>query len=115
MKPSQPPKRRKVISLNIQSHPFSLLCKEGAIIPSLTEIILDAFARFEENFTTLSTSQEPLNLPPILATNLLQVISNNPSATDIDLNIIMYRLLSANSTSISLDLSNSHLLTKILV
>ena len=112
IQPNNQPKRRKVVSLNVQSHPFSLLFKEGAIIPSLTEIILDAFARFEENFTTLSHSQEPLDLPPILATNLLQVISNNPSATDIDLNIIMYRLLSSNNNPINLDLSNSHLLTK---
>ncbi|EDR24286.1 EIN3-binding F-box protein, putative [Entamoeba dispar SAW760] len=105
-------RRRKAVSLNIPSHPFSLFCREGTIIPSLTEIILDAFSRFDENFSSLSQSQEPLPLPPLLATKLLQVVSNNPNATDIDLNIIMYRLLASGVNTITLDIHNTHLLTR---
>ncbi|GAB1223311.1 LOW QUALITY PROTEIN: hypothetical protein ENUP19_0141G0013 [Entamoeba nuttalli] len=104
-------RRRKAVSLNIPSHPFSLLSREGAIIPSLTEIILDAFSRFDENFSSLSQSQEPLPLPPFTCYKITS-ISNNPNATDIDLNIIMYRLLASGVNTITLDIHNTHLLTR---
>ncbi|ELP92184.1 F-box/LRR-repeat protein, putative [Entamoeba invadens IP1] len=107
-----PQRRRKAVSLNIPSHPFALLAKEGVIIPSLTEIILDAFGRFEENFTALSASQLPHPLPPLLASRLLQVVANNPTASDMDLNIIMYRLLAAGTGQTALDIHGTHLLTR---
>ncbi|KAL7720864.1 Leucine-rich repeat containing protein [Entamoeba marina] len=69
--------RRRVISLNIPSRPFLLTDSNTPIIPSLTEIILDSFGRFDRNFAQ-HTQQTPVPLPPHLATKLIHTISNNP-------------------------------------
>ena len=105
-------RKRKAVSLNIPSHPFSLMCHEGAIIPSLKEIILDAFSRFDENFAVLSKDQRPIALPPQLASKLIQTIANNPNATEVDLNLVLFRILSSTKIS-DLDLRNTHLLSKV--
>ncbi|KAL7711716.1 Leucine-rich repeat containing protein [Entamoeba marina] len=106
-------RKRKAVSLNIPSHPFSLICSEGAIIPSLSEIILDAFGRFEKDFSVLSTDQTPIQLPPQLSSKLIQKIANNPNATDVDLNLVLYRLLASGAFVNTLDIHGTHLLTKV--
>ena len=104
-------RRRKMMSLNFPLKPFSLTEQTGPIIPSLCDIILDSFGRFSENFA-VNHHQTPIPLPPILATKLIHKIANNPNATDQDLNMILYRILSSGSPVTNINLQGSHLITK---
>ncbi|BFU18618.1 leucine-rich repeat containing protein [Entamoeba histolytica HM-1:IMSS-B] len=103
--------RRKMMSLNIPTRPFLLTENTGSIIPTLSEIILDSFGRFEQNFSS-QQEQTPIALPPVLASKLIYRISNNPNASESDLNIILFRILSSGTPLQVIDLHHTHLLTK---
>ncbi|ELP86617.1 F-box/LRR-repeat protein, putative [Entamoeba invadens IP1] len=104
--------RTKQSSLNFPSRPFFLESSAESLIPSLSEIVLNSFERFQSNFS-MNQSHAPITLPPVLATKLVKKVSNNPKATEQDLNLILYRIFVGGTRLISVDINGTHLLTKV--
>ncbi|ELP88028.1 F-box/LRR-repeat protein, putative [Entamoeba invadens IP1] len=104
--------RAKQSSLNFPSRPFLLSQSTTSLIPSLTEIVLDSVERFAGDFA-MNQPHTPITLPPILATRLIQRVSNNPNATEQDLNLVLFRIFVGGTRLTNFDIHSTHLLTKV--
>ena len=90
--------RRRVQSVELSKSSFLFGEIENVIkIPSLTDMIMSLFGKSRVMFTFFDQAEDMKNkkvmLPPQLIMRIILTVSNNPKATERDLNMMLFSIV----------------------